>query len=57
MALLNEIPVVSFQEFLLAEDLSTCPQVQELHKAFTQVGFVCLKNHGIDMEIVSLYLI
>jgi len=53
MALRSAIPVVNFQQFLVAEDLSRCPQVKELHSAFSQVGFVYLKNHGIDMEIVS----
>jgi len=53
MAVLSEVPVVNFQKFLVAEDLSRCPQVQELHSAFSKVGFVYLKNHGIDMEIVS----
>lgn len=47
------IPVVDFEGVLSCSDLSTCAQVQQLHTAFTQVGFVFIKNHGIHKELVS----
>lgn len=30
--------------------------VKELHNAFSTVGFVYLKNHGIDQKLVTLSL-
>lgn len=30
---------------------------RELHSAFTTVGFVCLKNHGIQDELVCIMII
>ena len=53
MAKEDEIPVVDFQAVLLAKELSSCPCVQEeLHEAFSRVGFVFLTNHGIKMDLV-----
>ncbi len=34
------------------EDLGSCPQVKELHSALSTVGFVFLRNHGIDKQLV-----
>ena len=34
-------------------DLSTCPQVKEVHSAFSTVGFVFLKNHGVERKLVG----
>ena len=53
MAAVNGIPVVDFQKVRDTEDVSRCPQVAELHAAFSQVGFVFLTNHGIKTELVS----
>ena len=55
MATEDCIPVVDFKEVLSAKDLSTCSQVQEeLHKAFSELGFVYITNHGIDPTLVIL---
>ena len=61
MASGDSIPVVDFagllsRDDLSRDDLSTCPQVQQLHHAFSQVGFVFIKNHGIDKKLVSCWL-
>ena len=53
MATEGFIPVVDFKDVLSSDDLSACPQVQEIHHAFSKVGFVFLTNHGIDKELVS----
>ena len=48
------IPVVDIAEVLSrSEGLDGCDAVQELHSAFTTVGFVFIKNHGIDKKLVS----
>ena len=52
MAGQDDIPVVDFQEVWDSEDLSKCPQVLELHNAFTDMGVVYLKNSGIKMDLV-----
>ena len=45
--------VVDFSSILSdSTDLSTCPQVKEIHSAFSTVGFVFLKNHGIEKKLV-----
>ena len=54
MAALDSIPIVDFSGILAAADLDDCPQVRELHTAFSQVGFVFLKNHGIKSELVII---
>ena len=53
MASGDSIPVVDFAGLLSRDDLSTCSQVQQLHHAFSQVGFVFIENHGIDKKLVS----
>ena len=53
MATKAAIPVVDWSEVPSNSDLSTSSQVQQLHSAFTKVGFVFLKNHGIDQKLVS----
>ena len=48
------IPVVDIAEVLSrSEGLDGCDAVQELHSAFTTVGFVFIKNYGIDKKLVS----
>lgn len=46
------IPVVDF-DGLSEQDIGNCPQVKEIHTAFSTVGFVFIKNHGIDRKLVS----
>ena len=57
MSFQDAIPVVDFQGVLDTEDLHKCPQVLELHTAFSQIGFVYLQNHGIKMDVVSSIII
>uniref|UniRef100_A0A1X7TWL7 Fe2OG dioxygenase domain-containing protein n=1 Tax=Amphimedon queenslandica TaxID=400682 RepID=A0A1X7TWL7_AMPQE len=47
------VPVVDFKDVLSCLDVSTCPQVQEIHSAFTTVGFVFITNHGIRRPLVD----
>ena len=49
------IPVVDFQSAVSSsgEGLAASPVVQQLHAAFTTVGFVFLTNHGIDRKLVG----
>ena len=48
------IPVVDIAEVLSSsEGLDSCDAVEELHSAFTTVGFVFIRNHGIDKKLVS----
>ncbi len=50
----SAIPVVDFSDILSgSKDLSSCPQVKEFHSALSTVGFVFLKNHGINKEMVG----
>ena len=57
MATSRSIPVVDFQQLSPwpGEDVSLAdsPTVQELHTAFSTVGFVLLTNHGIGRNLVS----
>ena len=53
MATGDYVPVVDLKELFSAKDLSTCPQVEEIHNAFTNVGFVFITNHGIDQKLVG----
>ncbi len=47
------IPIIDFSDILSgSKDLGSCPQVKELNSALSTVGFVFLKNHGIDKEMV-----
>ena len=49
----SQIPVVDIKDINSNTDLSQCPQVEEINSAFTSVGFVFIKNHGIDRKLVS----
>ena len=54
LILAMSIPVVDFEKVLsCSEGLSSCDAVQELHSAFTTVGFVFIRNHGIDRRMVG----
>ena len=55
MSLEKSIPVVNFKDIFSSTNLTNCPQVKEIHSAFTSVGFVFVKNHGIDRKLV-LYI-
>ena len=55
MSLGKSIPVVDFEDVFSSINLTNCSQVKEIHSAFTSVGFVFVKNHGIDRKLV-LYI-
>ena len=50
MSLEKFIPVV-----FVSTNLTNCSQVKETYLTFTSVGFVFMKNHGIDRKLV-LYI-
>ncbi len=47
------IPVVDFQALSEKGVTPDLPVVEELHSAFSTVGFVFITNHGIDRKLVS----
>ena len=47
------IPVVDLEGVFSSPDLSSCPQVAQIHSAFSTIGFVFIKNHGIPRKSVS----
>ena len=51
------IPVVDFDGVFSCTDLSSCPQVEEIHSALATIGFVFVKNHGIERKLVKGYLV
>ncbi|XP_064406714.1 uncharacterized protein LOC135351592 isoform X2 [Halichondria panicea] len=54
MSASNRIPVVDLRDTVSgSKDLGSCPQVKELHSSLSTVGFVFLKNHGIDKQMVE----
>ena len=57
MATEDFIPVVDFADLASSQDLSSCAQMQELHSAFSKVGFVFVKNHGIERQAVEFLTI
>lgn len=50
---MTSIPVVDFNDVLSCTDLSSCQQVEEIHAAFTTIGYIFVKNHGIDGKLVT----
>ncbi len=47
------IPSVDLSEFLSGDDAAKSIFVQDLGKAYEEVGFVAVKNHGIPGDLVS----
>jgi isopenicillin N synthase-like dioxygenase len=47
------IPVVDLAEFLSGDESRKQKFVQELGKAYEEVGFVAVKNHGIPDELIA----
>ncbi len=47
------IPVVDFEGISSNTNLSSAPQIQQLNSAFTDVGAVYIRNHGIDKKLVN----
>ena len=50
---MSAIPVVDLDGVFSECELRSCPQVDQIHAAFSTVGFVFIKNHGISRETVS----
>ncbi len=55
MSVIENIPVVDFSSILAASsaDMKTLHEIEELRSAISGIGFVFLKNHGIDRKQVS----
>ena len=51
------VPVVDFKGVFFSPDVSNCPQVKEIHSAFTTVGFVFITNHGIRRPFCLSWLL
>src|SRR3954454_7778409 len=47
------IPVVDLSDFLSGDSATKSAFVQELGKAYEDVGFVAVKNHGVPDELIS----
>lgn len=52
-SIVMSIPVVDLTEFLSGDRQKKEAFVQQLGKAYEEVGFVAVKNHGISPELVS----
>ncbi|RYY98555.1 MAG: isopenicillin N synthase family oxygenase, partial [Chitinophagaceae bacterium] len=47
------IPVVDLAEFLSGDETRKQQFVQDLGKAYEEVGFVAVKNHGVPDELIA----
>src|SRR5215210_8034336 len=47
------IPVVDLSDFLSSDQTRKQKFVQELGKAYEEVGFVAVKNHGIPDDLIA----
>ena len=47
------IPVVDLEDFLSGDPVRKASFVDQLGKAYEEVGFVALKNHGVPDELIS----
>ena len=45
--------MVDLEGLSSTSDLRSCPQVDQIHSAFSTIGFVFVKNHGIRGQNVS----
>lgn len=52
---LNTIPVVDLAEFTNGNDQAKHKFVEELGRAFEDVGFVSVKNHGVPQQLIDEY--
>jgi isopenicillin N synthase-like dioxygenase len=53
MSTSTAVPVVDFASFLNGDEIEKAKVAGELDKAFRNVGFVYLRNHGVKMERVE----
>ena len=51
----NSIPVVDVNEFVTGNESAKHHFVMELGKAFEEVGFVSVKNHGVPQDLIDAY--
>lgn len=51
----NSIPVIDLNEFVNGNETSKHHFVNELGKAFEEVGFVAVKNHGVPQQLIDDY--
>jgi isopenicillin N synthase-like dioxygenase len=51
----HSIPVVDLSEFVNGNDSSKHKFVAELGRAFEDVGFVSVKNHGVPQDLIDAY--
>jgi isopenicillin N synthase-like dioxygenase len=51
----NSIPVVNLHDFVNGTDASKRHFVNELGKAFEDVGFVAVNGHGVPQELIDAY--
>src|SRR5450631_1067910 len=47
------IPVVDLDDFVKGDSTQKSAFVQELGKAYEDVGFVAIKNHGIPADLIA----
>lgn len=50
---MNTIPTVNFADFVSGDPVRKADFVQRLGKAYQEVGFVAVQNHGIDQQLVD----
>lgn len=50
-SLLDQIPALNLNDFINGTEISKKQFVEELGKAYTQIGFVAIKNHYLNEEI------
>ena len=55
MASVSGIPVVDLSKFTQGDEAAQAAFVQELGKAFTEIGFVGVINHGIPKDLVGRF--
>ena len=49
----SPVPIVDFGEFLNGSEEKKSRVAERIDTAFREVGFVFLKNHGVDKEMVE----
>ena len=49
----NEIPSLDLADFLSGDDARRADFVQKLGNAFTNIGFVAIRNHGLTAQLTT----
>jgi isopenicillin N synthase-like dioxygenase len=47
------IPIVDFSPFLHGTEAEKKEVASQIDSAFSNIGFVCLKNHGIPIDTID----